>query len=149
MSGLQSWKITAFNWKVGYMEWVPFTHFVTRPKPCFYCIFLWNYICKKKKKTGSVQTWVVAFWWRSSAAQTHDSDRFYMMAAVEVSEAEKVYILHGIRVRFLTFIIRSLIRIWSSGSLKQRLLILTCYSLAMLASANWSIVDMILALRMT
>lgn len=26
-----------------------------------------------------------------------------MMAAVEVSEAEKVYILHGIRVRFVNF----------------------------------------------
>lgn len=33
------------------------------------------------------------------------------MATVEVSEAEKVYILHGIRVRFFIFIILDLIDI--------------------------------------
>lgn len=43
---------------------------------------------------------LVDFWWRHTSAARTPSSGLHNMATVQVSEAEKVYILHGIRVRF-------------------------------------------------
>lgn len=58
---------------------------------------------KKKKKSKKLNAYSLSCFddVRNRDELTHAATGFYIMATVVVSEAEKVYILHGIRVRCL------------------------------------------------